>query len=116
MKRISYYIISCASDEQARNMIACTQMHSIVNTKRKNLEKRKEKLQQIEISLMGREEGSIEDYLSIGKQRPAINCMQNLQKKTEVLYFSLEKRAIDISRLAGMFLLIKCSKMVSYFG
>ena len=40
----------------------------------------KEELQQIEISLMRREEGSIEDFLSIGKQRLAINCMQNLQR------------------------------------
>ena len=73
----------------------------------------KEELQQIEISLMRREEGSIEDFLSIGKQRLAINCMQNLQRKAEVLYFSLQKRATDISRLAGMFSLIRCSKMVS---
>ena len=73
-------------------MIACTQMHFIVNTKRKNLEKRKEKLQQIEISLMGREEASIEDFLSIGKQRPATNCMQNLQKKSRsALLFFTEK-------------------------
>ena len=43
-------------------MITFTQMYSIVNTRRKNLEKRKEKLQQIEISLMGREEGSIEVF------------------------------------------------------
>ena len=78
-------------------------MHCLVNTKRKNLEKMKEELQEIEVSLTEREEGSTEHFLSIGKQRLAISTMQNLQRKAEMTYFSLQKRTADISKLAGTF-------------
>jgi hypothetical protein len=63
----------------------------------------KEELQEIEVSLIEREEGSTQHFLLIGKQRLAISTMLNLQRKSETTYFSLQKREADISKLAGMF-------------
>ena len=60
----------------------------------------KEELKKIEVSLMQREEGSTEDFLSIGKQQLATITIQNLERKAETLYFSLQKRTADISKLA----------------
>jgi hypothetical protein len=94
---------SSASDEQTHNLIGYTQMHCLVNTKRKNLDKMKEELKEIETSVMEREEGSIEDLLLVGKQCLAITTMQNLQRRAEILYFSLQKRAADVSKLVGTF-------------
>lgn len=82
-----------------RDLVGAMEVHTLVQSKTIELKDMQQRFKTLEESLTGR---SQQELLSNGKQRVALVTIEKLQKKAEVLHFSIQRRTRDISKVAGM--------------
>lgn len=87
------------NDQQTRDLVGAMEVHTLVQSKTTELKDMQQRFKKLEESLTGIPQ---QELLSNGKQRVALVTIRKLQKKAEVLHFSIQRRTRDISKVAGM--------------
>ena len=73
-----------------RNLLGTDELHCAVQSKTTQLARMQHQFSKLK-----------EKLLEEGKGKPLLNTMSKLQKKAEILYFSIQRRTRDVTKVAG---------------
>ena len=85
-------------DQQTRDLLGTVELHCTVQSKTTQLASMQKQLSQLREKLHHVTE---DELLEEGKEKLVLNSISKLQKKAEIMYFSIQRRTRDISKVAG---------------
>jgi transcriptional regulator NrdR family protein len=81
-----------------RNLLGTDELHCAVQSKTTQLARMQHQFSKLKEKLHHVTE---EELLEEGKGKLLLNTMSKLQKKAEILYFSIQRRTRDVTKVAG---------------
>ena len=85
-------------DQQTRDLLGTVELHCTVQSKTTQLASMQQQLSQLKEKL---DHVTEDELLEEGKEKLVLNSISKLEKKAEMIYFSIQRRTRDISKVAG---------------